>query len=335
MSQAVLPVSAIVPTRDRSEALSRMLRSLAQQSRQPAEMIVVDASTSGETEQICQKGIAGLETRIIFQRARTVGAAPQRNQAIEHCSQNANLLLDDDIIFEPECIVRLWDALRSDTGLGGVNAMIVNQHYSPPGIISRILFTVMHGRREHSFAGRVIGPAINLLPEDGEDLPQIVPVEWLNTTCTLYRREALPSPPFDSFFIGYSMMEDLALSLQVARRWRLANVRTARIFHDSQPRTHKDDIRAMAAMELVNRHYVMTEILGRKGIRDYLRLLLWEVFQLTISAARRQSRPHMAPICRGKFQGFAQVRERWSRRSARPQSHSLPSGDTDKINLTS
>ena len=112
--------------------------------------------------------------------------------------------------------------------------MIVNQKYHPPGVISRAVFTLLNGHRALNFAGRVLGPAVNLLPEDRDDLPEVVPVEWLNTTCTLYRREVLPSPPFDAVFRGYSMMEDLTLSLRVGKGWRLANARTARIFHDSQ-----------------------------------------------------------------------------------------------------
>ena len=43
--------------------------------------------------------------------------------------------------------------------------------------------------------------------------PEVASVEWLNTTCTIYRGEALPSPPFCNQFTGYSLMEDLALSL--------------------------------------------------------------------------------------------------------------------------
>ncbi len=162
--------------------------------------------------------------------------------------------------------------------------MIVNQRYQPPGFCSRVLFTLLHGRCEDSFAGRVIGPAVNLLPEDRKDLPEVVPVEWLNTTCTLYRREALPSPPFDSMFEGYSLMEDVALSLVVARSWKLANARTARIQHNSQPGSHKTNIAEIARMQLVNRHYVMTEILNRRGVAAHMRLALWELFGLASSA---------------------------------------------------
>jgi hypothetical protein len=145
------------------------------------------------------------------------------------------------------------------------------------------------------------------LPEDREDLPEVVPVDWLNLGATIYRREALPEPPFDSVFAGYSMMEDLALSLRVAKKWRLANVRTARIFHDSQPNAHKANVSAMAAMELVNRHYVMTKVLERTGLLDYVRLFLWEAFNVIGCAASTQRRSYFPGMARGKLQGLFQT----------------------------
>ena len=145
--------------------------------------------------------------------------------------------------------MRLWQALQSDTALGGVNAMITNQQYGTPGRVSRTLFRLLHGKPEATYAGKCIGPALNLLPEDRPDLPEVVPVEWLNTTCTLYRWKAMPQPPFPEHFTGYSLMEDVTLSLIVGRNWKLANARTARIYHDSQPGTHKQDISARTKME--------------------------------------------------------------------------------------
>jgi len=152
----------------------------------------------------------------------------------------------------------------------------------------------MAGRAERSYAGRVLGPAVNLLPEDSDDLPEIVPVEWLNTTCTLYRREALPDPPFPDHFTGYSLMEDLTLSLTVGKCWKLANARTARIYHDSQPGTHKSDPALLAKMQLINRHFVMTRILGRDGFSDYVKLVLFELFSVASSLQSRSGRATVA-----------------------------------------
>jgi hypothetical protein len=158
----------------------------------------------------------------------------------------------------------------------------------------------MAGRAESSYAGRVLGPAVNLLPEDRDELPEVVPVEWLNTTCTLYRREVLPDPPFPSHFRGYSLMEDVALSLTVGKRWKLANARTARIFHDSQPGTHKSDPALLAEMQLVNRHFVMTRILGRDRFSDYLKLVLFEFYSLASSLQSGSGRATLVRALRGR-----------------------------------
>ncbi|OLE97124.1 MAG: glycosyltransferase, partial [Cyanobacteria bacterium 13_1_20CM_4_61_6] len=266
----MLPISALVPTRNRSLPLKRMFESLAQQSAQPVELVLVDASTDDETEKLCAASVPGLQTRIVYHRAHVAGALEQRNQAMSYVKQDAILFFDDDILLEPDCVLHLWEALQSDEKIGGVNALITNQRYLPPGALSRTLFRLLHGRSEESYAGKCIGPACNLLPEDRDDLPTVVEVEWLNTTCTLYRRRALPDPPFITEQVGKDLhlpafpIEDLALSLRVRKNWKLANARTARIFHDSQSGTHKSNIARNSKMELLNRHYVMTSILERR-----------------------------------------------------------------------
>jgi glycosyltransferase involved in cell wall biosynthesis len=297
----LLPIAVVIPTRNRVLALRRALESLADQSAHPAELIVIDASDDASTRALCMdQSIAGLASKVLWQVADVRGAADQRNQGVDACSQPVIGFMDDDILFHPQCFSRLWSALQSDPRLGGVNAMITNQQYLAPGLVSRFIFRVMAGRAESSYAGRVLGPAVNLLPEDRDELPEVVPVEWLNTTCTLYRREALPDPPFPLHFRGYSLMEDVALSLNVGKRWKLANARTARIFHDSQPGTHKSDPALLAEMQLVNRHFVMTRILGRDRFSDYLKLVLFEFYSLASSLQSGSGRATLVRALRGR-----------------------------------
>jgi glycosyltransferase involved in cell wall biosynthesis len=302
-----LPISALVPTRNRALPFTRMLHSLAQQSAQPVEMVVIDASTNPDTQHLCQSHIPGLLTKIIYHRATEAGAATQRNQAFHYATQETIWLTDDDILLEPECLALLWAALNSDEQMGGVNAMITNQRYLPPGRVSRMLFRFLHGRSEASYAGKCIGPAFNLLPEDDPTLPDIVPVEWLNTTCTLYRREAMPDPPFPKHFTGYSLMEDVTLSLIVGKRWQLANARTAKIFHDSQPGDHKNNPAVLAQMELVNRHYVMTQILERRSLSDHLKLLLLQLFEITVSLVSIQGWRELPALLSGKIGAIVKI----------------------------
>lgn len=301
-----LPISAIVPTAQRAGPLRGMLASIAAQPAQPAELVVVDASTSDQTERLC-RAAAGLRGRVIYLRARERGAAAQRSQALERATQPFVLFLDDDVILESGCLARLWSAVKDDPGLGGVSSMIINQRYAPPGPASRLLYRLLHGRREASYAGRCIGPAANLLPEDDPRLPEVVPVEWLNLGCTLYRREALPHPLFPAYFIGYSLMEDLHLSLTVGRRWRLANARAARIYHEGQPGEHKRDRAGLARMQLVNRYRIMTGVLGRRGPGYLMKLAALELFGTLTSLRSADGRAQLLPTLRGKAQGIADI----------------------------
>jgi len=307
----IIPVSAVIATRNRAQSLSRTLDSLLLQGVMPAECIVVDASNDGATKNLLTEFGKRTDSsvRVQWSSSDVTGAASQRNQGITHATQLYVWFFDDDILFEPNCVERLWNAIESDRQLGGVNAMIINQRYQPPGFISRTMFTLMHGRREKSFAGKLIGPAINLLPEDRDDLPAVVPVEWLNTTCTIYRREALPDPAFDAFFTGYSLMEDVTLSQRVAQRgWNLANARTARIVHDSQPGEHKSVVAEQAAMELQNRYHVMTKIVQKNSFADHLRLTIWELFSLASACATQTGRKSFPQLVAGKWRAARRLR---------------------------
>ena len=306
----IVPISAVIATRDRAPSLFRTLESLLPQEISPSEINVIDASKDQQTKNVLSEFQTRLQagTSVRWFPAKIAGSAPQRNEGVTHATQPFIWFLDDDILFEQDCVQRLWDAINSYTQLGGVNAMITNQRYQPPGRISRTMFTMMHGRSEESFAGKVIGPAINLLPEDTDDLPDVVPVEWLNTTCTIYRREALPDPPFDSFFIDYSLMEDVTLSIRLREAgWRLANARTARIYHDSQPGEHKSDIAGRAEMELINRYFVMTEVLHKQGLANNLRLTVWELFSILSTCTPRGSRKDLRSMLAGKWRAIRRL----------------------------
>src|SRR5947209_15040153 len=116
---APLPISAIIPTGNRSRPLQKALESLAQQSAQPFEIIVVDGSKSNCTKEVCAKEIPGLRARIGWIAAKVEGAAAQRNQGVALATQPFILFVDDDIVLKPDCISRLWLGITSAQDLGG------------------------------------------------------------------------------------------------------------------------------------------------------------------------------------------------------------------------
>ena len=287
--QKILPVSAVIPTKDRAKILVRTLNLLLLQSSLPKEIILVDASSTNQTELELNGINFPKDLSVVYANAVVKGAAQQRMQGIQLATTDFIFFMDDDIIFEEGCVDRMFNGFAQGTKIGGVNAMITNQRYTPPGFVTRIMYIILSGKRLSTWAGKVVGPAWNLLPEDSPNLAQYVECEWLNTTCTIYRKEALPDPVFPDVFKGYSLLEDVALSITVSRNWTLLNARTARIFHDSQEGDHKQDRAYIAEMELVNRHYVMRHVLGRKGFKNYLKLFLYEMFgfvSTTISSRR-------------------------------------------------
>lgn len=302
-----MPITCIIATRSRAEILSRTLDRIRQQSIRPEQIWIVDDSANDATREVAQKY---LDLSVSYHRATVSGAAPQRNEGLELVSNNARfiLFLDDDVLLEPDCLKHLWNALESDAHLGAVNAIITNQSYVKPGRISEIVYRLLQQDTEHSYAGRVIGPGMNFLPEDHVNLPEVVPVEWVNTTCTLYRWEALPKPAFPDRFKGYSLMEDLALSLDVGKRgWKLANVRTARVFHDSQPGEHKSSSFALGRMELANRHYIMRHMLEKRRPSDYAKLALLETFFLASALFNRRTWRTLPAVLAGKTAGVLDI----------------------------
>lgn len=271
----IIPLSAIIATRNRGERLRRTLDSILNQSKLPAEILICDASDNFldlfSEDKDFAKGVS-----LKHWQANSRGAAPQRNEAYIRSSQPFILFVDDDVDFYKDCLQLLWEAIKSDASTGGCNATIVSCTFRSPSLPMRLLYQWAAGKTLKEYGGRCFGPAINVIHDNRDDLPALNPVDWLNTTCVLYRKEALPNPPFPTEFKGASVAEDLALSQIVRKNWKLIHVRKAEIFHDSQPGDHKANHRRYKAMEVANRFYIATVILGNDPRETKRKLLGYE-----------------------------------------------------------
>jgi glycosyltransferase involved in cell wall biosynthesis len=264
----LIPVSAIIATRNRPEHCANLLRDLAQQSHELAEVLICDGSDTDATRHLIQPPHRYL-------RATTRGAAPQRNQAIQAATQPYLLLLDDDIRLQPDCLHHLWDLMATHPSAGGVTGTIINEAYRPPGPWTRrLLRWFEHGHQRPSYAGTCIGPGLTFWPADDPSLPPAVAVDWMGAGLALYRRDLLPQPPFPPLFEGASLGEDLALSLTVAKHAPLWQATRARYTHLNVGGDHKSDPRELARMSLINRHHILTQVLGKQDPLDYLQFAI-------------------------------------------------------------
>jgi GT2 family glycosyltransferase len=303
MAVNVIPASAVIPTLGRTERLRRTLASLFAQDVVPAEVIIVDATIPPVTPDRVPAPPPGV--RLVCQPAALRGAAVQRNQGVAAATQPLILFTDDDVDLEPGCVSALWQAMEADARLGACGVVIANQHYHPPGRFMRRVYAWLGAPAAGSLAGRCVGPALNFLPAvEANAAPD---ADWINLCCTLVRRPALPVPPLLGFFHGYSLMEDAALTLEIAKRWRVAALPQARLFHDVQPAGYKDRAFARERMEIINRWFVMRHIMGRDSLAWDLRQLAYQFFMLGISLRAAAGWRRLPAALAGKLSGLATV----------------------------
>lgn len=270
----------VIATKDRIKVLARTIEGFTSDHlATPVEIILVDASSDvSNSKKLLRSLPKEIRSKLIIPKASEVGAASQRNIALPYVMTDYVFFADDDIIPEEGCLSELYQCISQDKKIGGVNALITNQSYVPLGKFSKKLCRWYLGKPlPESLAGRCIGPAKNFLPCATKTEPN--EVDWLNTTCTIYRKEALPNPVFDDIFVGASVGEDLALSLRVGKNWKLFNAPSAKVFHDSQPGSHKRDVSKYSEMTIKNRDYISRNILSN-GNRQILPLLVDHLFEV-------------------------------------------------------
>jgi glycosyltransferase involved in cell wall biosynthesis len=258
------PSSVIIATANRADVLREAVTSLASQTVPPLEVILVDGSDGEATRQLAEELGPTVPFPLRHLRATRRGAAVQRNQGAELARGDVLFFLDDDVVLEPPFVEEVLRVFAEDQSgrVGGVSGIIVNQTYGTPSRWSRLFSRLMAGQARPSYAGRVIGPALNLLPEDRPGCVQ--EVEWLYSGATAYRADVFRRHQFGTHFTGYSFAEDLHLSARVAQTHRLVNTTRARLFHkDLGGTTHRDWV-AIGRMQAINRWVIMTDVLGRR-----------------------------------------------------------------------
>ncbi len=108
------PYAVIVPTRDRKASLLQALKSIAAQTRLPAEVIVVDNSRSRES--LGAEDLAALGLNLVVLVAPDApNAAAVRNLGLRYTGLDVVAFLDDDDVWLPTKMEKQLRFLRSST----------------------------------------------------------------------------------------------------------------------------------------------------------------------------------------------------------------------------
>lgn len=134
-------ISIVIPTHNRSDALAETLRHLARQEFDEAwEVIVVNNRCADDTDEVVRRQSFPVPLRLIHEEKP--GAAAARNAGIRQAAGRYVILLDNDILVEPDFIRRHHDLLLANPGCW-VLGQIVNlpeQNNTPFGKFRSTLY---------------------------------------------------------------------------------------------------------------------------------------------------------------------------------------------------
>ena len=303
-------MAVVIATRNRARYLEELLDDLVRQSLPPDQVFVVDASDHAVAVTIRELVAQPRAFEVSYLRGKAASAAEQRNQGAEAAAADLVVFLDDDVRLEPRFLEELAAPFESDSHrrLGGLSGTITNQVFTPLSRWNRIALELCIGPLPDSLGGRLVGPAVNFLPEDRPDTIQ--QVDWLPSGCTAYRGDLFLKHRFPEHFEGYSFAEDVHLSARIAKTHRLLNTTRARLYHHDRGRETHRDWRALGASMVRHRYEIMTEILGRRSRRDHLQLFAYEIVYCTLAwlAGVRPLRPRrLVRLLQGKLMAFADL----------------------------
>ncbi|HNY90271.1 MAG: UDP-Glc:alpha-D-GlcNAc-diphosphoundecaprenol beta-1,3-glucosyltransferase WfgD [bacterium ADurb.Bin431] len=110
---AEIKVSVILTTCDRAALVSEALASVLEQSRPPAEIIVVDDGSADETEERLRPLAGGVH---YLRNPQPLGVSAARNRGIRAAAGNWLAFLDSDDLWKPAKLERQLQALREHPG---------------------------------------------------------------------------------------------------------------------------------------------------------------------------------------------------------------------------
>lgn len=239
-------IAFVVPTKDRPDDLRRMLASLAAQTRQADQIIVVDGSDPPVRGVV--DGFA--EYHVDYERVFPPSLARQRNAGMRKLARSVTLAgyLDDDIVLESDAVQRMlefWEVAGDD--IGGAAFTITNSP-APGALRLKQAFGI-----DHAWPGRVLpsGFASSITPQAAD-----IDTQWLYGGATVWRRAVIDAFPYDEWFVGTGFMEDIDFSYTVSSRYRLLVVARARLAHYSRP-VRADRQRLLGKWQIVNRMHIV------------------------------------------------------------------------------
>lgn len=229
MAQFRHRIAFIIPTRNRLELLSNLLRSLQEQTVQADQVIIVDGSDQPIESEIKEF----LSPTVSYMRVFPPSLTKQRNEGVKALNDNITLVgyLDDDTVLERdavEAMLRFWEHCPDD--VGGSSFNITNRPTGKVSLFTKLfekLFSLNDGRQGVVLRSGASPPLSPVLKDTY--------TQFLSGGTTVWRRQVLEEFKYDEWFTGGAYVEDIDFSFTVAKKYKLVVLEGARLQHFPLP----------------------------------------------------------------------------------------------------
>ena len=253
--ERMMKFSLIICTYQRPEALSKLLKSVEEQTLYPDQIIVVDGSLDEETKQtLIGSDFKNLEYYLVTKENR--GLTRQRNFGIKRVDENSFItcFLDDDVVLLEDYFEKLIETYNKYTDVLGVGGYILDDNIewvkTEENTINFEEF-VFDGWKRKLGSRNVLRKKLGLLsdqppgvmPEFSHGLStsflppsdKIYPVEFIMGCAMSFKTDILKNKSFSEYFDGYGLYEDMDFCLRLSKLGSLYVNTSAKLFHYHDP----------------------------------------------------------------------------------------------------
>lgn len=215
-------VSVVIPTRNRSEELERLLLSILGQTILPKEIIVVDDSDNLMTKQLIydfSKFFVRKKVRIRYFRRKqnkvqkNVSISAARNFGAKKAHGDIVAFFDDDVILEKNYLIEVLNVFEKYPNALGVRGLILNISYSHFWNSLKKIFYYWHAETEKC----------RMLPSGKTTFAyapkNVISCEWLIGSNVAYKKEVFNVFYFNEKLLGYSLGEDKEFSYKIHKKF--------------------------------------------------------------------------------------------------------------------
>lgn len=243
--------SLIVCTYMRPKPLLQLLWSVEQQTSYPSEILIVDGSTTNQTQLVLEQHLFNNLSYFSVPPEHR-GLTKQRNYGVARVGKEIEVVcfLDDDIVLERDYFEQLLETYKLYPGALGAGGYIVNEtkyDYVGASYYPKINEFYFDGWKRKDSSRFILrkrlgldsdcspgfsplfshGRSVGFLPPSGK----VYPVEQLMGGVSSFRKKVFDTMQFSTYFEGYGLYEDADFTLRVANKGKLYLNTAAKLNH--------------------------------------------------------------------------------------------------------